>query len=68
VTSWQDLAFTPVAGGRTYTPQFSTDLVNGVWAPLTTYTGPATNGGQITVTDTNALPPQEFYRIQINAP
>jgi beta-glucanase (GH16 family) len=64
----QNLTFDPMAAGRTYTPQFSTDLVNGAWAPLTTYTGPVTNGGQITVTDTNALPPQEFYRIEITAP
>jgi beta-glucanase (GH16 family) len=63
-----NLLFNPMATGRTYTPQFNTDLVNGVWAPLTTYTGPATNGSQIMVTDTNALPSQEFYRIQISAP
>jgi beta-glucanase (GH16 family) len=63
-----NLLFNPVATGRTYTPQFNTDLVNGVWAPLTTYTGPATNNGQIMVTDTNAVLPQEFYRIQISAP
>jgi hypothetical protein len=63
-----NLLFNPVAAGRTYTPQFNTDLVNGVWAPLTTYTGLATNNGQITITDTNALPPQEFYRIEISAP
>jgi beta-glucanase (GH16 family) len=63
-----NVLFQPMAAGRTYTPQFNTDLVNGVWAPLTTYTGPATNGGQIMVTDTNALQPQEFYRIDITAP
>jgi beta-glucanase (GH16 family) len=63
-----NLLFNPMATGRTYTPQFNTDLVYGVWAPLTTYTGPATNGSQIMVTDTNALPSQEFYRIQISSP
>ena len=26
--------FSPVPAGRTYTPQFSTDLVSGVWLPL----------------------------------
>ncbi len=63
-----NLLFNPVAAGRTYMPQFNTDLVNGVWAPLTTYTGLATNGNQITITDTNAIQPQEFYRIQISQP
>jgi hypothetical protein len=57
-----------VATGRTYTPQFSTDLVSGVWFPLTTSTGPVTNGNQISVTDTNPLSPQEFYRISISLP
>jgi len=66
--SSQSLAFTPMATGRIYTPQFNTDLVNGVWLPLATYTGPTTNGNQITVTDTNALSPQEFYRIDISLP
>ncbi|MGO9529165.1 MAG: protease pro-enzyme activation domain-containing protein [Verrucomicrobiia bacterium] len=64
----QDLQFLPMVGGRTYTPQFNTDLVNGVWLPLATYTGPVTNGNQISVTDTNPLPPQEFYRISISLP
>jgi hypothetical protein len=64
----QALQFLPIVGGRTYTPQFNTDLVNGVWLSLTTFTGPATNGSQISVTDTNPLPPQEFYRISISLP
>jgi subtilase family serine protease len=64
-----NLIFSPVAAGRTYTPQFSTDLVSGVWLPLTTYTGPLTNGNQVTITDTNPIPPQrEFYRINISLP
>ncbi len=63
-----DLQFLPMANGRSYTPQFNTDLVNGVWSSLTTYTGPVTNGNQISVTDTNPLPPQEFYRIEISLP
>jgi len=63
-----NLFFTPLALGRAYTPQFSTDLTSGVWLPLTTYTGPLTNGSQITITDTNPIPPQEFYRIGISLP
>ncbi|MGO9611278.1 MAG: LamG-like jellyroll fold domain-containing protein [Verrucomicrobiia bacterium] len=60
--------FNPVLKGRTYTPQFSTDLVSGVWLPLTTFTGPLTNGNLVTITDTNPIPPQEFYRIGISKP
>jgi len=59
----------PVVGGRTYTPQFSTDLESCVWLPLATYTGPVTNNGsRVTITDTNPIPPQEFYRIDISLP
>jgi len=63
-----NLNFNPLALGRAYTPQFSTDLVSGVWMPLTTYTGPLTNGNQVAITDTNPIPPQEFYRIEISMP
>lgn len=63
-----NLFFTPLALGRTYTPQFSTNLTGGVWLPLATYIGPFTNGSWIAVTDTNPISPQEFYRIQISPP
>jgi hypothetical protein len=64
-----NLLFNPVVTGRTYTPQYTTDLVSGVWLPLTTYTGPViNNGNQATITDTNPIPPQEFYRIGISLP
>jgi T5SS/PEP-CTERM-associated repeat protein len=63
-----NLFFTPLALGRTYTPQYSTDLTSGVWLPLTTYTPLLTNGNQLTMTDTNPIPPQEFYRIGISLP
>jgi len=37
--------------------------------PLTNYALPSsTNGSQVTITDTNAIAPQEFYRIQISGP
>ncbi|HVM60364.1 MAG TPA: glycoside hydrolase family 44 protein [Verrucomicrobiae bacterium] len=62
------LTFGPLAPGRTYTPQFSTNLVSGVWLPLTTYSELSTNGSEVTLTDTNPLPPQEFYRISISQP
>jgi glycosidase len=64
-----NLSFTPLALGRSYTPQFTTNLASGSWFALTTYTGPVTNNGnQITITDTNPIPPQEFYRIGISPP
>ncbi len=61
-----NLIFNPWAKGRTYSPQFTTDLVSGVWLPLPGYTGPVTNGNQVMLTDTNAAAPQRFYRIDIN--
>ena len=60
--------FNPVLAGHTYKPQFSTDLVSGVWLPLTTFTGPVTNGNQVTITDTSATQPAKFYRIDISKP
>ena len=64
-----NLLFTPLALGRSYTPQFTTNLASGSWFPLTTWTGPVTNNGsQVTITDTNPIPPQEFYRIGISLP
>jgi hypothetical protein len=64
----ESLLFDPLMAGRIYTVQFSTGLVNGVWLPLTTYMGPLTNGNQVTITDTNAVLQQEFYRIHISLP
>jgi hypothetical protein len=68
--SQNNLLFTPLALGRTYTPEFSTDLTSGVWLPLSTYLGPLTNNNrtQASVIDTNPIPPREFYRIQISLP
>ncbi|HUK82956.1 MAG TPA: hypothetical protein VLZ12_10035, partial [Verrucomicrobiae bacterium] len=66
--TWVDILFNPVATGRIYAPQFTTNLTNTTWLPLTALTGPKTNGNQITITDTNALGPQKFYRIDISLP
>ena len=63
-----NLLFSPVVAGRTYTPQFRTDLVSGSWSPLTGYTGPVTNGSQVTITDLNAIQSNEFFRIDISLP
>ena len=62
------LQFQPVATGHTYTPQFSTDLVSGVWSSLTGCLGPVTNGSQVTIIDTNAVESQKFYHIQVSLP
>ncbi len=66
--SQPSVQFGPVPAGRTYTPQFSTDLVSDIWLPLTTFTGPVTNGNQVSITDTNATQPAKFYRIDISIP
>jgi PKD repeat protein len=58
--------FTPVVAGRLYTPQYSLDPGNGVWLPLTNYSGPATNGAQVTITDLNAAQPNKFYRLAVS--
>jgi hypothetical protein len=70
VTNPPALTFGPAVPGLAYTPQFTTSLVSGVWSTLAggSYPGPQTNGNQLTVTDTNAVPPQEFYRIQVTLP
>jgi len=64
------LTFGPAVPGLAYTPQFTTNLAGGAWMTLAggSYPGPLTNGNQLTVTDTNAVWPQEFYRIQITLP
>ena len=63
-----DLMFSPVAPGRTYWPQFSTDLTSVVWTQLPAYGGPVTNGNQVTITDLNAVEPNKYYRIDISLP
>jgi hypothetical protein len=64
----KSLLFNPLAVGRNYAPQFSTNLTLGSWLPLTGYTGPVTNGNQVAITDTNATGPRKFYRINISLP
>jgi hypothetical protein len=62
------LQFEPLATGRMYIPEFSTNLTLGGWSALTGYVGPVTNGNQATITDMNAVQPQKFYRIRISLP
>jgi hypothetical protein len=64
----QDLQFSPWASGRFYTPWFTTNPAGGSWTPLAGYLGPITNGAQATITDTHAIEPRKYYRLQITLP
>ena len=64
----ENLLYNPVVSGRTYTVQFRTNLVSSSYAPLGSSSGPVTNVNQVTVTDTNAVEPQKFYRVSISLP
>jgi hypothetical protein len=66
--SRKNLMYNPIVSGRTYTAQFSTDLVGGSYAALGSFSGPMTNGNQATVTDLNATQASKFYRIRITYP
>jgi hypothetical protein len=63
----KNLVFKPVANGRTYTTQFTTNLGSD-YATLTGLGGPTTNDTEVTVTDLNAVENQKFYRIRISLP
>jgi hypothetical protein len=65
--AWKNLFFSPIAAGRTYTPQVNTNLSGGAWIPLTGLPT-TTNGNQMTIIDTNAVSQQQFYRIDISWP
>lgn len=61
----KNLNFYPTASGRTYTAQFSPDLIN--WQTLTSLTS-RDNGTVRTVTDLNATGTRKFYRVLISRP
>src|SRR5262249_35731638 len=63
-----NLIFDPIVAGRTYSPEFRTNLASGSFTNLTGYSGPNTNGNQATIPDLNATQPQKFYRIRISLP
>ncbi len=64
----KQLIFQPTVAGRTYTPQFVTNLLgNPTWQTVANYTQ-TDNGDVRTVTDLNADPVREFYRIEISLP
>jgi hypothetical protein len=62
------LTFLPWASGRTYTPEFTTDLVASAYATLTGIGGPTTNDTEVSLTDLNATEAAKFYRIRITYP
>jgi hypothetical protein len=64
----KNLVFNPVASGRTYTTEYRTNLVTRLYMNLAGYSGPTTNGNEVTVTDLNALEKGKFYRIKISLP
>jgi len=71
VSTQKNLIYNPIAGGRTYTVQYCTNAVGGVYTNLTGYSGPITNSvdtNQVTVTDLSATQSQKFYRVNISLP
>jgi hypothetical protein len=62
------LTWTPLATGRTYSPEYRTNLTFGSYAALAGYAGPTTNSPQVSVTDVNATEKNKFYHIRISYP
>jgi T5SS/PEP-CTERM-associated repeat protein/probable HAF family extracellular repeat protein len=68
VSTQMNLIFNPIVSGRTYTPQYCTNLTSGAYTNLTGYSGPVTNLSRVTVTDQSATQAEKFYRINISLP
>ena len=62
------LTWTPLTIGRTYTPEYRTNLTFGSYAALAGYSGPQTNSTQVSATDVNAVEASKFYHIKISYP
>lgn len=63
----KDLTFTPVWADRTYAVEYTTDLVGGIWLPLSD--GQENTTGQVrTVTDPAATGSAKHYRVRITKP
>ncbi len=58
-------SFGPIYAGRTYTPEFCTDLAAGNWQPLTTASAPVDANGRRTIVDLAASGPRKFYRVKL---
>jgi hypothetical protein len=58
-----------VGFGQTYTVQYRTNLTGGAtFATLTTTSALSTNGGTVSLNDTQATQTQKFYRVNISLP
>ncbi len=57
--------FGPIYAGRTYTPEFCTDLAAGNWQPLTTTSAPVDANGRRTIIDLAASGSRKFYRVKL---
>ncbi len=66
--SQRNLAYYPISTGRTYTVQFTTNLVSTLYTNLTTLSALITNGTQVSVTDTNSTQSSKFYRVRVTFP
>ncbi|MBK8479074.1 MAG: hypothetical protein IPL39_23165 [Opitutaceae bacterium] len=58
-------SFGPIYAGRTYIPEFCTDLAAGNWQPLTTTSAPVDANGRRTLVDLAASGPRKFYRVKL---
>jgi hypothetical protein len=66
--TWMGLTYNPVAPGRTYTIEFTTNYPSGPYTPLTGASSPQTNGTQVIVIDLNATQSNKFYHVHISMP
>ena len=58
-------SYGPIYAGRTYTPEFCTNLAAGDWQPLTTTSASVDAAGRRTVVDLAANGPRKFYRVRL---
>lgn len=66
--TYKNLSYNPIASGRTYTPQYATNVTGAVWSTLSTVGPLSTNINQVTVTDLSATQTQKFYRVNVSLP
>lgn len=64
----RNVIFDPLVGGRTYTVQFTSTLIDPTTWTTLTGTTQSDNGNQRTVTDLNAGSAPKSYRVQITRP
>lgn len=64
----KQLIFSPLANGRTYIVESNAYHGKGNYAGLGSFSGPQTNGQQVSVTDLSAIGTQMFYRVHIIYP